>query len=863
MAKAYDFGRQSSKDSDSYVLPKTGAEYNAYERAFHNLCDPESPRRIELVREWMVARAFYLSHQWLELSTVSADTRRSVHYTAPDPKKRIPRPVDNITTPIVDNEAAKLYRRKSTAYVRPIALQEGSSGKHTGAAKATDIMEWQIETIRWPRRRRSHILQDVLYGTAFGISYLRQSYLDSIRTGITSALRCYSGCDLLLASPSLPPKDYEQDFGYNPDRAKRTVLIDKESGSTSYKYQATACPKCGGPLSGHFPSDEQMEEGDTFGQPLFANHPKNQPDIEIPEPWEMYAFNEGVGYNDPTEVPCWYRVCPRPTSWIKEFYPRAAKYVEPDDAAEIAKYYPLTGEYAYGSQGALSVGQRNLWRDHVLVFSAYETSPSMDYPNGRWVEIGGGEVLRDEDMFRKAKRRPDVKVPLVKVTASRFFPADGEVFGQGLVTGIRSTQNRINMMISQVTDTRQRHGVDAILATDGMRLTAGWVEGYNGRVVRWGVDPSSPNLEPKPIPSRMIDQGIWEEYKNALGSAQNFAGAQDVDIGKAPRNVSAATAIQLLQEAVAGRREAREQELSDAFKEIYSHQLLLLAEFAVEPRTFRRKTQSGQWEYLEFSGLDLEGHTDVIVEEQAGYDARSFERETVLSAIQAGVVIVQSAYQRREVGKAIGLPSKVMDEENVQISDCEAKWYAFRNHTVVPSIDADLDDHPIMFQTYGRFLKSPEGTEMIEKAGWLTTLPLIAGWDKKLVAARQLDQMVRQLESQAESGQQPQATMAISQLTMMMQQGKPPEMMKLPEAVDAQILQIWAFQGVDIKQPFNKFMALVRAHMLLAEARKASAMVGPRMAAPGGSQTVAGTEPVVGSTPIPGSGAEAAGLPQA
>lgn len=863
MAKAYDFGKKDSKDSDSYILPKPGSEYSAYERAFHNICDPESPRRIELVREWQIARAFYLSHQWLELSTVSADTRRSVHYTAPDPKKRIPRPVDNIVLPIVDNEAAKLYRRKSTAYVRPIALQEGSSGKYTGAAKATDIMEWQFDNVGWPRDRRAHILQDVLYGTAFAISFLKQSYLDSVRVGSTTAIRCYKGCDLLLASPTLPAQQYERDFGYNPERAKRTVLIDKESGNTSYKYKAVSCPKCGGPLGSHFPTEEQMAEGDTFGRPLYDDHPKNQPDIEIPEPWEMYAYNEGLGYNDPTQVPCWYRAVPRPTDWVKEMYPWAAKLVEKDDAQEIAKYFPITGEYAYGSQGALGVGQRNTWKDHTLIFSAYCTTPTMDYPNGRWVEIGGGEVLREEDMFRPAKRKPDVKVPLVRVTASRFFPADGEVFGQGLVTGIRSTQNRVNMMISQVTDTRQRHGVDAIMASDGMRLTAGWVEGYNGRVVRWGVDPANPGLEPKPIPSRMIDQGIWQEYDKALASAQNFGGAQDVDIGKAPRNVSAATAIQLLQEAVHGRREAREQELTDAFREIYSHQLLLLAEFAVEPRTFRRKTQSGQWEYLEFSGLDLEGHTDVIVEEQAGYDARSFERETVLAAIQASVLVVQSAYQRREVGKAIGLPAKAMDEENVQISDCEAKWYAFRNHAVVPTIDVEIDDHPIMFQTYGRYLKSAEGKEIVEKAGWPAMLPLIAGWDKKLVAARLLDQQVRALESQAESGIEPGATQAIAQLTFFMQQGKPPEMMKLPEAVEQQILQIWAYQGVDITQPFVQFMAVVRAHMLYAEARKAAAMVGPRMAAPGGGRTVAGTEPVMGSTPVVGSDAEAAGLPQA
>ncbi len=871
MAKAYDFDSKSRRSPNNlYRLPSQGSEYNLFKQAFSNICDPESPGRIELMRETELGRAMYLSKQWLTLNVAERDQTRAIRFTEQDPTKKIPRPVNNEILPIVDNEASKLYRRKSTAYVRPVAVQEGSSGRHTGAAKATDILDWQLENLNWSRARRTAVFRGVLYGTAFFWSYLDQSYLDSVKVGLTNARRCYTGCDLVLASTDLPASQYEQNFGYDAKRVHRSTEIGTD-GSVSYAYEAKTCPKCGGPLTEFVVTDDTlMEEGDFFDRPLYDKHPKNQPMLELPEPWEIYVDNEGIGHesNDPTKVKKWFRVSPRSMDYLEEHYPWASGKLERDDARKISDYYPVLGEYAFGSAGGLNVERRNVWRDHALEFSAIE-EPCLKYPEGRYVVVAGGMVLRDEALYRKSKRDPEnLKVPLVQVTASRFFIKDGEIHGQGLVRGLLSPQNRLNMAYSQVTDSRQRNGVDAVLATDGTRLTSGWVDGYNGRVLRFTPDPAHPNILPQHVPSRMIDASIYQEIDRILQHMRSFAGSTDADRGEAPRNVSAATAIQMLQEAVQGRREGREQELIDCFREIFSHQLLLLAEFAVEPRSFRRKTQSGQWEYLEFTGLDLAGHTDVILEEQAGYDARAFEREALLQGIQAQIIIAQSPYARREAAKVMGISMKILDEENVQISDCEAKYYAFRNHQIVPKIDPDLDDHSLMYSVYGRFLKTAEGMEMAETAGWAEVLPLIAGWDKRLSQARALSERVKLLQSQAQGTPRPPmqaipgvpppppdpVIMAQTTLYQMEVSGKPPELAILPESVVDQILIIWAKDGVDISQPFTQMMAVVRAHMLLAEGKKAQAMVGPRLAAPGGQRTPIGTEPVSGSQPVPGSG---------
>lgn len=874
---AYDFEGKSSRKKGQNYLPPAGSEKSLFRKFFDVACDPDSSYRVEDVREIQMARAYYLNHQWLDPLTADRDRTRTVRFTDPNPNAKIARPVMNECTPIIDNETSKLYKRRSTAYVRPIALQAGTGGE-MGSAVANDILEWHLDMVRWPRLRRRAIWRMVMYGTAFYWSYLDQDYLDSVQIGVTEARRCTGACGSVLASPELPAKELlASEFPLDSSRIITQTSFNTALGEPERAYTAKACPSCGSGIESFVPDDSQMLGQDLFGRPLSQDVPKNQPALEIPPPWEIYIENEGIGIDDPKDVKEWYRATPRSLDWVEAHHPHLMDKITPDDPATIANYFPITGEYSYGSQGSMSMTGRNVWRNHVIVFTAV-CKASKKNPDGRLVEAVSTkfEIGRDEPLYRKSKRDPQVKIPLVTVTASRFFPKDGELRGQGLMRGLFSDQNRINMIASQTTDYRQRNGVGGVMATDGMRLISGWLEGYPGRYIRWTPDPRFPNKDPQFIETRTIDQGVEQERQGVREHMQQYAGSQDVDLGKAPRNVSAATAIQLLQEMASGRREGREEELIDAFREVYSHQLLLLAEFAIEPRQYRAKAQNGKWEYKQFMGQDLAGHTDVMVEEQAGYDARAFEREALTAAINLGIVIISTPYARREAAQAYGVSMKINDEENVQMSDAEAKWYGFRDKQAIPIPDYDLDDHFLMYSVYGRFLKSSEGVDLAVAAGWPEMLPLIGGWEEKRKQALALEAQFQALVQQASAPDPPPQTdpmtgMVIPQpspsmiaqtaLAGMATQGMTAETVKMPKDTMSQVLFVWQKLGVDVQVPYVQFRAAFATHKIDGEAKKTAAMIGPTFAAPGGAQTQAGLEPVTGSTAMPGPGSQAGGIP--
>jgi hypothetical protein len=859
-------------------LPGYSASDNDFKSYFEWKTRVDSPARLELLREMSVARAMVLGEQWLDLNTTERDKWRAFRFHSQSPNAKFPRPTTNEILPIYDNETSKLARRKSSHYVRPVAQQEGTSGA-AGAAKANDILDWQLETIGWSWKRRDAIRLMNLYGTVGFWSFLDQDYKKSIRIGTTDARRC-TACSIVLATPQLPE-------GYNEIASGEGLLFSPSVIHTDLTYQggsdyeedgprephqsftAKACVKCGGGLEDFVPGPDQLNGLDLFDRPLAKEVSLNQPDVDIVPPDELFLENEGIGISHPRQLRKVLRARPVPLDYIYDHYPEQADSVRKGDPRELAERYFNSGLYGYANVGTSP--ERDLFRDHVMLYTEIaQPTKRGGLEHGRLVEYAGGVRLRDEPLYRKSKRNAEVLIPLVKFSAARFFVKPGEFFGQGLVKPLISPQNRINMTWAQIVDTRQRHTVNGLLMPDGMKATSGWIEGWNGRYIRYQPDPQWPDHVPQFIPARTIDGGVYQELDRTVERMLWISGTQEADVGKAPRNVRAATAIQMLIEQAAGRRFVREEELIDCFKDVFGHQLLLLAEFAREPRSFRVKNAADKWEYRSFTGLDLEGHTDVVVEEQAGYDARAYERESILEAIQLGIVLVSTPYARREASKAIGVPQKVNDEENAQISDAESKWYAFRDGGVVPAEDEDLDDHSLMFGTYGRFLKSADGVKLALEANWGQVQIAIAGWEEKLRQARMVDQQTRSMLSLAKqpanremlmAGMPDPALQARMTLHAMTSSGQDPLATLLPRLCSHQILTVWQNMGADISHPYVQFRAYVASHKVLFADKKMLASVAPVAAAPGGMQTPFGSEPTAGNMPAPGPGTLAPGIP--
>jgi hypothetical protein len=832
------------------VFPPKGADAVRLRQYVDAVCDQRSSYRADLYREWGLSKNFFESNQWVRLDA-RRDPRSSFRWTSQDPADDIPKPVHNKVLELVDNEVGKTSRRQSRPYVRP--RTGGSEAKRGGTRVGNEVLNWHLEKIHWGRIRHEGIWKNTVYGVGIWLSYWDLDWRKTVRLGLPGAVKCANpSCDFILADPKLPPEALK---GLPPEHRSRVQLsASMEAGEQKIEGTARACLQCQEP-QGLVPAKllpNEIDRRDSYGRELARDVPMGDANIEVISPEYFFPENEGIGI-DPRSMGSFVINKPESLDYIAAHYDvtvdadgkvwKGTEEIKAEDPATIAEYLMTLGDtnfYSSGIKEALSA--RNVYRRHVRLRQAYQ-QPTRQYPLGRMVHIANNVVLIDDDLMAKCKHKKGEFYPRVKVGVARFWPRDGEFFSQGMIVPLVSPQNRLNMAFSQITDNRERNGTDGLIITKGMRLLSpNWLKNFPGRVAVWDMDPEAPSAEPKPLPSRMIDSRIYEETDRIETHMRSLTGQQDVDVGKAAPGIKAARAIQLLQEKSSERRDQRNQEYDECFQELFSHQLVLLSEKVLEPRSYETQGPGKSWEIKEFTGLDLAGLTDVRVEVEASYSDQLYEAQQVEDNLDRGLIPIDTPVAKREVAKILRIPQVLMDESNVQIDDAERKWFAFRQEEKVPNLDESLDNHGIFWQVYGKALKGEDGRECVERSGWENFLPALSGWEEKLAMAEQADAMARALPAMMQQAEQ------MGQPAPMQIPPEQLEQMLLPADLPSRILIVWlkalAAKGIKVEESdpvepgmepqegvqeptrpsytltFMRFRAVCEAHRLYSQGRQ-------------------------------------------
>lgn len=855
------------------VCPLKGSDGASYKAFFDRFADVKSPARQERLANWMESKAFVESYQWLQRMTQSLAGR--VPRWVEQVQASIPQPVQNELLPLVNNEHAKLCRKKSVGRVKAKVQRQGQEG---AARAGNEILDWHLKSIKWPRIRRRGIYRDVLFGTMILKSWWELSYADTVTVGIPEGAMTCAGqpggmdgmgmevppvdpCGWTVASKKVPKGLGSTLALAAPEKASLLTRVDTpqpDQQETEGRYEFNSCLDCASPLKPTVPDSEQAKTKDPFGRPLGQKVPKGNATVDSLAPWEVYFENEGIGV-EPDTLREFVIETIKPLSWVKEHYKsKELDSLKPEEQRVLIENYPILGEYQPQSGGSRTANTRNLFTHHVRVREYYHLS-SGDGDLGRMVHLVGNIVVVDDDLCVKAmdERGEEQVIPRVKLGIARFWRQDGELYGMPITRPLLSPQRRINMMFSQIIDSRERN-VDLILSTPGMKLRSpGATAGLHGSRLIFDPDPEHPE-GPKFLPARTYDAAVYQEHDRTREYMREAVGAQDADLGKIPGNSNVpALLIKTLQDQVAIQREEREEELKDAFTEVYQHQMLLLQRFAREPRNYWVMGPGEQWEEKQFIGADLVGQTDIEIEEEASYDKDAYDKEMIIQADKMGVLPKNSPMAIYEILKSLGVSTKLAETQNVQIEDAARKWAMFKDQGLVPTIEPTQDAHDIKFNYYATALFGDDGIALKDKARWSEVVKALAGWEQTLQQAEMLDQQVRQWQKTASapeapppiSSGDPVSDMQAQAEAKIRQQGRQaavmglqsigdPQPAMLPEAPEDKIFTVWT-RMLQARQyplqpdqvPFLRFESVVEGHRGLAN--MALQTPAPQVAAPG------------------------------
>jgi len=257
----------------------------------------------------------------------------------------------------------------------------------------------------------------------------------------------------------------------------------------------------------------------------------------------------------------------RSMEYVKKRYPKSVdgRDFTPTPDADVPtglSLGTLTPDNLYGKDPQTYEG--------VKVYE-YWAKPCSMYPNGWHVIYANDTMLVEEEPF---DANPYVHFTSVQVP--------GQFFSRGVTSQLRDPQTELNMIRTQISENAKRFGNPSLLMSRQAQVE---YSGVPGEIIEYDstVSDAVPSfLQPPSLPPY-----VENEIERIEKSIEEISGMHEVSRATVPSGVTAASAINLLQEADDTRLGPEIQALERALGHAGTKILKLRATFNSDERTFR------------------------------------------------------------------------------------------------------------------------------------------------------------------------------------------------------------------------------------------------------------------------------------
>ena len=250
-----------------------------------------------------------------------------------------------------------------------------------------------------------------------------------------------------------------------------------------------------------------------------------------------------------------------------------------------------------------SVGASSGFHRGVKLFE-YWRKPCRDHPNGFRAVWAGRRILETDE-------RPWDPMPFVMISG---IPVPGRLWPTSICEQLIGPQTELNKVKSQIAEHRNRLGNATVVAS---KSAVGDPDEFQRQLsapggIAW-VDDTMQNAQPTFLEPPSLPSYILQEIDRCEAAIQDIAGQHEVSSAQVPAGVTAASAINLLQEQDDTRLGPAAWDLERQLAEIGRKELRLVARYYDDRRTISLAGDDQAWEIIDFRGTMLRDHTHVEV----------------------------------------------------------------------------------------------------------------------------------------------------------------------------------------------------------------------------------------------------------
>ena len=248
------------------------------------------------------------------------------------------------------------------------------------------------------------------------------------------------------------------------------------------------------------------------------------------------------------------------------------------------------------------VGAGDFKRDSVMCYEVWVKPGNVPFmPNGGMFSIIGDHLVQYvEGNPYIHQQYPFVKIP--HIPSGRFY-------ADSVVTDLVSLQREYNRTRGQITEAKNKMGHPQLLSPKGS-IVASKITTEPGQVVEYELGFPAPT----PLPLQNLPAYVLQEVDRILMDFEDISGQHQVSKGQVPSGVTAATAINFLQEQDESMLSTTFDGIEEAFEKIGYQTLCYVKQYWDMPRQVKVTGKDGFYNVISFQGSDLRDNTDLRIE---------------------------------------------------------------------------------------------------------------------------------------------------------------------------------------------------------------------------------------------------------
>jgi hypothetical protein len=242
--------------------------------------------------------------------------------------------------------------------------------------------------------------------------------------------------------------------------------------------------------------------------------------------------------------------------------------------------------------------------------------------------------------------------PWLPYVMFRGTPVPGRFWPDCPVTHLRPRQADLNKRLSQLAENAERIGNPPLLVPSSMGEEWVW-NGLPGEEVVY-PDNGSPNAAPRFMDIPSMPAYIENDVQRAIDSILEIGGQHEVSGAQVPAGVTAAAAINLLQEADDTRLGPDVADMEDALSHVGRRALWIIRRLYSDKRHLMVAGEDGQWDVVAFKGDMTDGCEDIEVQAGSGMPQSKAAQQAMIQ--QLLTLFIQNGVQlsERSLRKIVG-----------------------------------------------------------------------------------------------------------------------------------------------------------------------------------------------------------------